>query len=313
MRNYIPQQQQFDKFSDLIDAAKTQYTLSFRDACKALKCSRSWAQTYIRPNVPNIYLANGKGTGKANYARMVSSAVNQQNGETGYSNESVYLDEKAFNDFIFGAIVSCQKRSKQAYRTYFIKPECLELYYRELLRLYSKFFDGKMHKADAEDLWQQIDTLYLKYAKDDYVKDIIHPAIVHQTKRTDAEFVDVEVPQVPIADWKAVHDLMDYGDIEETIYRALFKEGCIRIEIKLPDKYGEIKENGKVYYISDPDPISAVIPGRTIMENIINDYPEEDRTNIEDRMNNLICNDRINIKQSAWNEYNNMLGISITY
>ena len=130
MRNYIPQQQQFDKFSDLIDAAKTQYTLSFRDACKALKCSRSWAQTYIRPNVPNIYLANGKGTGKANYARMVSSAVNQQNGENGYSNESVYLDEKAFNDFIFGAIVSCQKRSKQAYRTYFIKPECLELYYR---------------------------------------------------------------------------------------------------------------------------------------------------------------------------------------
>lgn len=53
MRNYIPQQQKFNDFSDLIDAAATQYTLSFKDACKALKCSRSWAQKYIRPNVPN--------------------------------------------------------------------------------------------------------------------------------------------------------------------------------------------------------------------------------------------------------------------
>ena len=63
MRNYIPQQQQFNKFADLLEAASTQYTLSFRDACKALKCSRSWAQKYIRPNVANIYLPNGKGTG----------------------------------------------------------------------------------------------------------------------------------------------------------------------------------------------------------------------------------------------------------
>ena len=64
MRNFIPQQEKFYHFSELINAAKYQYTLSFKDACKALKCSRSWAQKYIRPHVPTIYLTNGKGTDK---------------------------------------------------------------------------------------------------------------------------------------------------------------------------------------------------------------------------------------------------------
>ena len=168
-------------------------------------------------------------------------------------------------------------------------------------------------KEAVEKLWEEINTLYLKYAKDDYVKDIIHPAIVQHTKRTDAEFIDVEIPNVPIEEWKAVHDLMDYGDIEETIYRSLFKEGCIRIEIKLPDKNGEIKETGKVYYISDPAPVNAIILNETIIKHILRNYSEEDKKNVEEQLYHLIYNDRINIKQSAWIKYNNMLDNHITY
>lgn len=311
MRNYIPQQQQFNKFADLIDAASTQYTLSFRDACKALKCSRSWAQKYIRPNVANIYLPNGKGTGKPNYARLVSLAVNQQNGVNGFSNESIYLDEEAFNQFILESIVSCQKRSKKVYKTHFIADSDLEAYYSELLSLYNRFFEEKLNKIQAEKLWSEIDTLYLKYAKNNYVEKIIHPAIVLQTKRTEAEFVDVSIPNVPIVEWKAVHDLLDYGDIEETIYRSLFKEGCIRIEIKLPDKNDEIKEIGKVYYISDPEPIKQNIPDELMVQRILRKYSEKEE--IENRLFKLIYSDAINIKQSAWFEYNNMLGYSLTY
>lgn len=311
MRNFIPQQQQFDKFTDLIDAAATQYTLSFKDACKALKCSRTWAQTYIRPHVPNIYIQNGKGTGKANYARLVSLAVNKQNGASGYSNESVYLDETAFNQFIFDSITTCQKRSKKVYKTAFIKPEYIITYYQELLCLYCKLFDAKLKKAEVEKLWEEIDILYLKYAKNDYVKEIIHKSIVYQTKRTDAEFVNVAVPDVPIMEWKAVHDLMDYGDVEETIYRDLFKEGCIRIEIKLPDKHGEIKEIGKIYYISDPNPVKQPTPDENMIKKILLNY--SDKEDAERKLRSLIHNDRMNIKQSAWIEYNNMLGNTITY
>jgi len=310
MRNFIPQQEKFENFTDLIDAAATQYTLSFRDACKALKCSRSWAQTYIRPHVPNIYRQNGKGTGKANYAKLVSLAVNQQNGSSGYSNESVYLDEAAFNQFIFESIVSCQKRSKQAYKTFFIEPKHIEVYYTELVSLYYSL-SNERKKEVAEKLLKQIDTLYLKYAKNDYVKDIIHPAMVYQTKRTDANFVNVAVPDVPIIEWKAVHDLMDYGDVEETVYRSLFKEGCIRIEIKLPDKNGEIKDIGKVYYISDPEPIKQTALSETMIKKILSPYT--DKEDAKKKLDALIHCDRINIKQSAWTKYNNMLGNAITY
>lgn len=312
MRNYIPQQQRFDNFSDLIEAAATKYTLSFKDACKALKCSRSWAQKYIRPNVPNIYLANGKGTKKVNYAKIVSQKVKQQNGKSGYSNESVYLDEEAFNRFIINSIITCQKRSKRAYKTYFIEESCLEAYYKELLALYSRFFCEKLSKEDIEKLWHDIDTLYLKYAKNDYVKAIIHPAIVHATKRTEASFVDVPAPSdVPITEWQAVHDLMDYGDIEETIYRDLFKKGYIRVEIKLPDKNGEIKGSGKVYYISDPEPIHQTKPDEAMINRILKSDTKSEE--IKNLLENLIIGDTINIKQSSWVEYNNMLGNSITY
>lgn len=122
MKNYIPQQQKFKSFSDLVETATTTYTLTFKAACKALKCSRSWAHTYIRTNVPHIYLSNGMGTNKPNYAKIVSQAVNMQNGneDAPYSYESIYLDEEAFNNFIFSSLVSCQKRSKRIYPSYFL-------------------------------------------------------------------------------------------------------------------------------------------------------------------------------------------------
>ena len=247
MRKFEPQQQRFDTFNDLVNAATREYTLSFREACQSLKCSRSWATKYIRPHVPSIYLPNGKGTGKVNYAKLVSALVNQRNGEEeeGYSNESIYLHKKAFNEFIFGSITSCQKRSKKVYKTFFVEKNRIVEYYQELLDMYYRLESAKSSK-DAEKIWQRMERLYLEYATNNHV-EIIHDSIVFPTKRTEAEFVDVPVPNVPIKEWEAVHDLMDYGDVEETIYRRLFRWGYIRVEIKLPDKYGEIKENGKIY------------------------------------------------------------------
>lgn len=310
MKNYIPQTQYFNDFLELLNAAETKYTLSLKDACKALKCSRSYAQKYIRPNVPSIYLSNGKGTGKVNYAKLVSSIINKRKNNidnNNYSNESIYLDEKAFNSFILSCITSCKKRSKKAYKTFFIKTDCLEVYYKELLNLYLSL--TKNIKTD-KNILNEIDILYLKYAKNNYVKNIIHPAIVQKDKRTTAEFINVAVPNIPIREWQAVHDLMDYGDIEETIYRQLFKEGCIRLEIKLPDKNGEIKDKGKIYYIPDPVPIKQPILNT---KDILKNYDKKEHNSINEIIQYLIYTDCINIKQSAWIEYNKMLGNNITY
>lgn len=316
MKKYIPQQQKFESFLDLVEAATTTYTLSFKGACKALKCSRSWAQTYIRPNVPHIYLSNGMGTNKPNYAKIVSQEINKRNGEEDapFSYESIYLDEAAFNKFIRDSIVSCQKRSKLIYKSYFIKKEDLTYYYISLLDLYMRLGEAK-YRSDKKNLREKMDKLYLYYTDDKLVKDILHPAMVSPTKRTEAEFIDVTIPETPISQWKAVHDLMDYGDIEETIYRQLFSEGNIRVEIKLPDKNGVVKDTGKVYYISDPEPIKRNILSADEKKCILSVYQKSDEIweKASEKLESLLLIDKMNVKQAAWVEYNNALSRKVRY
>ena len=240
-------------------------------------------------------------------------AVNKKNGDIGYSNESIYLDKEAFNNFIRESITSCKKRSKKVYKTYFIKPTEIKAYYQEQLELYIKIMSKSLDKGEKETLIEQIESLYLKYAKNKLVKEIIHPAIAYQTKRSDAEFIDVPVPDAPIENWMAVHDLMDYGDIEETIYRNLFKEGCIRIEIKMPNKSGIIRDTGKAYYVEDPEPIKEIVPGDAFMNSIVNKYAGNENLDIERIPQTLIRQNCINISQAAWYKFNTALGTIKTY
>lgn len=317
MKTYIPQKDKFETFEKLIEAATNTYTLSFKGACKALKCSRSWAQTYIRPHVPHIYLSNGKGTNKPNYAKIVSQAVNKKKGkeDAPYSYESIYLHEEEFNKFIISSIVTCQKRSKRIYKSYFISEEDRILYYKTLLSFHMEYDETK-YRIEKEKLMYKIETLYLNYNNDPLIKNIIHPAIVKQNKRTEAEFVDVPVPETPIQEWKAVHDLMDYGDIEETIYRKLFSEGCIRVEIKLPDKDGVVKNAGKVYYISDPEPIPENYLSEKEVEELISPYRkcgEETVKKAREKLEYILKTDKMNVKQSAWMEYQKALSEKALY
>ena len=277
-----------------------------------LKCSRTWVQKYIRPNVPSIYLSNGKGTGKPNYAKIVSGLTR----ENEYSNESIYFDRDAFNSFVKGSITSCKKRSKKIYKSCFVDKTRLVEYYCKALELYNKLLDEQLlgeqsDKKVIEDLSTRISNLYLEYAESNYVSTIIQPAIVYANKRTSADFVDVKIPNVSINKWQAVHDLMDYGDIEETIYRQLFRDGCIRIEIRLPDCNGEIKDKGKVYYIEDPEPVFPAEINSDMLKQILKTY--DDKEYAKSQLFLLQDNERFNIKQSAWFEYNNMLGNNISY
>ena len=264
MKNFKPQDEHFNNLSSLLEACKTKYTLPFKQACQMLKCSRSWAQNYIRPYVPCIYLRNGirgdvqKGI---NYAKLIS----QQCGRT--SNESIYLDKNAFNEYIFHSIVSCQKRSKRVCASYFMKPDQYRNYLFNLLKLRFKTYTYNVYECGNYDeymqLLKEISELYRQYIDEDILQVIGTPT--SRFKRTDSEYIDVPIPDTPIESWKAVHDLMDYGDIEETIYRQLYQNGCLRIELRLPDKNGEIKSAGKIYYILDPEPIVS----QTIPENLL--------------------------------------------
>ena len=67
----------------------------------------------------------------------------------------------------------------------------------------------------------------------------------------------VPLPDTPINEWMAVHDLKGYAGVDETIYRRLFAAGAYRIEIQVPALTGEASK--KVYYVNDPEPLTGII------------------------------------------------------
>ena len=320
MKTFKPQDEHFNNFPELLKACQTTYTLPFKHACQMLKCSRSWAQNYIRPHVPCVYLSNGirdNGQYRINYARIVSERFGKA------SDESIYLDEKAFNKYIFQSIVSCQKRSKCVCASYFMNPSQYKNYLFNLVDLRYKLCTCKPEDAvESLRLLHEISKVYRQYIDTDILQIIDTPASCF--KRTDSEYIDVPVPNAPIASWMAVHDLMDYGDVEETIYRRLYKNGCIRIELRLPDKNGEVKNSGKIYYITDPEPIiPQPVPdrllqkwkneyGESFLNGYFNTYIPTD-SYYAARQNLYTLDDSLVITQSAWQNYCKQFGKDFLY
>ena len=48
----------FDDWEDMLHNLQDVYTISFKDACRIFKASRTWVNRYIRPNVRCLYLSN---------------------------------------------------------------------------------------------------------------------------------------------------------------------------------------------------------------------------------------------------------------
>ena len=67
-----------NKWGECIKALDKEYTLTLKDMCKILKCSRSWATKYLKPHLHYIYIGNGAGKG-ANYLYMAKMALGREN------------------------------------------------------------------------------------------------------------------------------------------------------------------------------------------------------------------------------------------
>ena len=123
-------------------------------------------------------------------------------------------------------------------------------YFEEYKNIKNKLETTKNIKEKVK-LMRELDICDLKYLKEDEKKLVKHRA--NSAKRTETEKVPVTLDNVNISEWQAVHDIKKYGDIDETIYRNLFNEGSIRIELKFQDING--KYGTKIYYVSDQEPI----------------------------------------------------------
>lgn len=234
-------------WEETLDALEHTYTMSFRSVCRLLKASRPWVNKYIRPHVDVIYLnSNRRGDLQIgeNWVKRAAAALERED-----MTESVWFNTKQLYALLERSVVSVTKQIKSVPLVYLIAEPNRAAYMIQRKDLLKSLKETKSAREE-KDLIEKLTALpgrYLGEAELELVAQ--HCSIV---QRGQVERVDVEYPGAFIpSKWVAAHDIKDYGDTDEDVYRRLFKQGSIRIEIRVPDENGE--PGSKIYYVEDPD------------------------------------------------------------
>lgn len=218
-----------------LEALNSEYTLPFRKACRILKCSRDWISKYIKPNCHYIYLTNRFGR-RANYYAIAQRRLGLE------EKDSVWFNEDEFKNMIMSSITSCTRQTISIPVEFFIRPNQLERFRIE----YVEARDGK--ESQLEKMEEAVE----KYATD--IGWNLWKTMASPYARGKSPVISVTVPSFELESMMAVHDLKNYGDTDEMIYRDLFRMGAIRIEISIPDKDGCISR--KIFYLEPDDDVN---------------------------------------------------------
>lgn len=246
-------------WQETLDLLRYDYTLSIRDVCKLLKASRSWVNRYIKPHVRSIYInsnkrAGGTPTFKCNWVQLAALELEKPD-----MTESTWLNTDDVMDLLRRSVVSITKQTKSVPVKYLMTEDDRKQYDAEYAEL-KKLMALPMPADLRAELWRDINVLHLKYVDGDEKKLLKNTCSI--TKRGDVERIEVEYPgEFDPTQWIAAHDIKEYGDTDEDVYRKFFRGGFIRIELSMPDENGEV--GSKVYYIADPDPIPG--DGKTVI------------------------------------------------
>ena len=243
---------QIASWRDLIDALETTYTTSYKDVCRLFRCSRQWVAQYIKPFVRHIYIGSGRhtdGTFGANWVKM--AAMKLQRPEM---TESVWFHTEDLLAYIDRAVVSCTKQTKRIPMTYLIPEDRVEEFAAERNRLRNQMNNAENPKEYVA-LMNQYYAVPDAFIKKDAATTRLLEGRAKSTARTKAPAVEVPLPDRYTESWEAPHDLKDYGDADEVIYRNLFEEGRIRIELQMYSVDG--KAGTKIFYTPDPEPLQV--------------------------------------------------------
>lgn len=242
-----------ESWADLLRALETTYTISFKEVCRILRASRPWTNQYVKPFVPCVFINSSQRgdhtTGKINWVRLAAMQLDRPD-----MTESVWFNTRDFIAFITSAVVSCTKQTKAIPLTYLMPSDRVEQFVAEREDLRQKMKEAKSIPQLAK-LSMTYQMLPYDYFTNDSATKLLLGNQARITDRTKAPAVTVPLPEGYMENWQAPHDLKDYGDADETIYRDLFRKGAIRIELQLHDEAGKV--GTKIFYVSDPEPVTA--------------------------------------------------------
>lgn len=229
------------RWFNCISALEHEYTLSFKEMCRILKCSRSWANRYLKPNLHYIYLSNGCGKS----ADYVSIARNHLEKET--MTECTWYSKDEFLNFVSSCITNVTRQTIAVPVEMLIDKKKLDSFLAEFNPL-KNIENEYISKGDIKEYKRKLkqhDATIVKYATSDGLLLFNNRPSIY--KRSDVIPVSCTSDVIDVLKFQAVHDLKDYGDSDEEIYRDLFSKGYYRLVLQIPDKNGVLSE--KIYYM----------------------------------------------------------------
>ena len=230
------------RWAACLDALENKYTLTFKDMCRILKCNRSWASKYLKPHIHYIYVSNGAGK-RANYLRAANIILDRKMTET------TWYSKTEFVDFIRQHLTDVTRQTINIPIEELIREDKINEFkdkfitYQEMVKMFEKNFDEKEYLKVLEER----NKIIRECATERGLKMWLDAPTPY--KRTESCAVQCSLDDIDIYQLMAVHDLKDYGDSDEEIYRDLFRRGCYRLVLKIPDENGVISE--KIYYLED--------------------------------------------------------------
>ena len=233
-------------WDEVLNALEHDYTMSIRDVCRLLKASRPWVNRYIKPHVDTIYLnSNRRGEYQIgqNWVKLAAQLLEREE-----MTDSTWFHTKALYALLERSVVSVTKQTKSVPLVYLIDEMQREGYLKERDELRARL-NKVITAKEEQDLIAQLVNLPGRYIDEDGLELMKHHCGI--TQRGKVERIDVDYPgEFDPTKWIAAHDIKDYGDTDEDVYRHLFRRGCIRIEICIPDADGV--PGNKIYYVEDP-------------------------------------------------------------
>ncbi len=263
------------RWQECLTLIEEEYNYSIKDMCKDLKCSRTWFNTYVKPYLHYIYLSNGKASFRKddtplrpNFVKMANYELAQRgNINISISSSNLYSKEE-FNKLIIEHIKDTTRQTIKVPIELLIKQDKLDEFsnkfenytwktrekkIEELINNRSK--DSEITKYKKEWIIKR-DELLNKYLSEKGLAIMLNHPSEFERGKTKAYKVKLKKKDLIIDKFMAIHDLKDYGDTDEEIYRDLFKKGCVRLVVELPDQNGKVSE--KVYYIDVDEDIKEV-------------------------------------------------------
>lgn len=245
------------RWQSCLSELESDYTLSIRQICKILMSNRSWVNRFIKPNVHHIYLSNGKGAKRGvNYVDLAAQYLERE------MTESVWFNADEFINLIKNNI-SCSRQTARVPIEILISSEHLQNFLKEHITLN---YINKSCKTISERMqaYKQRNEVLKKYCSP--IGRKVLEDLPDKSKRRLTPAVTCALPELDLLksldreyrssifnynELIAVHDIKDYGDTDEEIYRLLFENGLYRVELNLPDINGVMSQ--KVFYINDKE------------------------------------------------------------